>query len=800
MGQIIVNNAATYISGAITDVATSVTLLDATDFPDPGSDYYLVTLVGVSGVTGREDNWEIVKVTAKVGSTLTIERAQEGTTAQAWPTNTPIQMRITAGSMTLPDNVAITGGSIDGTPIGATTASTGVFTDLDANTVQLTGGTGSQGTMSWNNDEETVDLVLDGATLQIGQEIHYHVRNSTGTQITNGTPCMVTGTLGASGRLTIAPMDGSNFANEIYYIGVATEDIDAGADGKVTHFGKVRGINTAGYSDGDVLYIDPVNAGAFVTTEPSLGIKTPAAIVVYANANGTIFVRHATSVGVHDLHDVQLTSIGANEVLKYDGTKWVNNTLAEAGIATSAQGALADSAVQPNDNVTLGSGTFTGDLTVDSQTLYVDSTNNRVGVGTASPTNNLTIGLGSFSSPAPNTVGIYGSAAGAVYTAAGHDFITETGGTLYNATNTEHFWRTGSVERMRIDASGNVGIGTSSPAYRLEIPATGPVAANLGGILIGANGTDIQSSIGTLRHQATGASGYMSFDTNGSERMRIDYSGDVAIGTSTPAARLSGTNGLVIEKATPGLALAGTSRSYLQYVTGTSFKIFDQTLGVDRVTLDSSGRVGIGTASPGQKLDVAGSVALSNNATYIYSKDSAGTATRTLGMNSANTFYVGPIDAYAGGSIQYGASSGVASHVWLTAATERMRIDSAGNVTAHGEFTATSYNETYTTDSSSAGAITIDCQTGNVFSITLTENITSTTFSNPPASGTAYGMTIKVVQDATDRTIQWPASVDWPSGTAPSISSGSGAVDVFTFWTHDGGTTWYGFTAGQAMA
>lgn len=336
MGQIIVNNAATYISGAITDVATSVTLLDATDFPDPGADYYLVTLVSISEVTGREDNWEIVKVTDKVGSVLTIERAQEGTTAQAWPTNTPIEMRITAGSMTFPDNVAITGGSIDGTPIGASTASTGVFTNLDADTVQLTGGSGAQGTLSWNSDEETLDLIQDGAVLQVGQEIHYHVRNTSGGQITNGTPVMVTGTIGASGRLAIAPMDASDFANEMMYIGVATEDIADGTDGKVTYFGKVRSVNTAGFTEGDILYLDPVNPGAFVTTEPSYGIKQPVAIVINAAANGTIFVRFHGSVGVHDLHDVQLTSISAGEILKYDGTKWLNNTLSEAGIASSS--------------------------------------------------------------------------------------------------------------------------------------------------------------------------------------------------------------------------------------------------------------------------------------------------------------------------------------------------------------------------------------------------------------------------------------------------------------------------------
>jgi hypothetical protein len=56
------------------------------------------------------------------------------------------------------------------------------------------------------------------------------------------------------------------------------------------------------------------------------------------------------------------------------------------------------------------------------------------------------------------------------------------------------------------------------------------------------------------------------------------------------------------------------------------------------------------------------------------------------------------------------------------------------------------------------------------------------------------------VQDSTARAITWPASVDWAAATAPTISTGSGEVDVFVFFTTDGGTTFYGFTAGQVLS
>ena len=100
---------------------------------------------------------------------------------------------------------------------------------------------------------------------------------------------------------------------------------------------------------------------------------------------------------------------------------------------------------------------------------------------------------------------------------------------------------------------------------------------------------------------------------------------------------------------------------------------------------------------------------------------------------------------------------------------------------------------------SSSGAATLDLSASTNFTHTLTENVTYT-FSNPAASGKASAFTLKVTQDSTARTIAWPSSVNWAAGTAPTISADSGAIDYFVFITTDGGTNYYGFTAGQAMA
>lgn len=108
--------------------------------------------------------------------------------------------------------------------------------------------------------------------------------------------------------------------------------------------------------------------------------------------------------------------------------------------------------------------------------------------------------------------------------------------------------------------------------------------------------------------------------------------------------------------------------------------------------------------------------------------------------------------------------------------------------------------EEYTAVTSSTNATTVNLRDGSNFSHTLTEN-TTFSFSNPASSGKVSSFTLKIVQDASasQYIVTWPTAVDWSNGLAPSLSVTASAVDYFVFITHDGGTTWYGFVAGQAM-
>jgi hypothetical protein len=108
------------------------------------------------------------------------------------------------------------------------------------------------------------------------------------------------------------------------------------------------------------------------------------------------------------------------------------------------------------------------------------------------------------------------------------------------------------------------------------------------------------------------------------------------------------------------------------------------------------------------------------------------------------------------------------------------------------------YSETSSTPAVSAGTLTLDLETANVFEAVLTEDVTSLVLANPPAAGRAGSCTLIVKQDATgDRTLTWPASVLWSGGAQPVISIAADASDIVALITRDGGATWYGFLAGK---
>ena len=191
----------------------------------------------------------------------------------------------------------------------------------------------------WNRDDGTMDVDQYGGTvLQVGQELQYYAKNTSGSLIANGTPVMFTGTVGASGKLEfgLAVADGSVLAD--YMMGVTTQDIADNEFGYVTSFGLVRGFNTTGtpygevWADGDLLYFDPAAPGTWTNVQPQApNLDVPVAVVVNAGpgGSGSIFVRMTVAEALSRLQDVYINGSGTpNEfdILLYDAaqSRWEN--------------------------------------------------------------------------------------------------------------------------------------------------------------------------------------------------------------------------------------------------------------------------------------------------------------------------------------------------------------------------------------------------------------------------------------------------------------------------------------------
>ena len=98
------NNSVSLLTSLVDNTSTLMVVSDGSKFPlITASNYFLITLVGLDQ-NGNESAWEICKVTFRDGNELTVERGQEGTSAQSWAGGTRVELRLTAGSMVAPDD------------------------------------------------------------------------------------------------------------------------------------------------------------------------------------------------------------------------------------------------------------------------------------------------------------------------------------------------------------------------------------------------------------------------------------------------------------------------------------------------------------------------------------------------------------------------------------------------------------------------------------------------------------------------------------------------------------------------
>ena len=133
--------------------------------------------------------------------------------------------------------------------------------------------------------------------------------------------------------------------------------------------------------------------------------------------------------------------------------------------------------------------------------------------------------------------------------------------------------------------------------------------------------------------------------------------------------------------------------------------------------------------------------------------------------------------------------------------TAAIAIDSAADMTLGGYINfgdeqairpeIKDYSETVNAIGGTGGGTQdIDLTAGNVVTATVDTSTNTFTFSNPSASGRACSFTL-ILTNGGSQTVNWPSSVDWKDGTAPTLTSSG--VDILSFTTVDAGTIWYGF-------
>jgi hypothetical protein len=209
--------------------------------------------------------------------------------------------------------------------------------------------------LAWSADEGTLELGKNGVTNYLGQETMLLCRNNSNTvTIPKGTAVMFAGSVGASGRIKVAPMVANGTLPGYVFFGVTNQAILGGQDGYVSVFGKIRGVNTSAYVDGDILWCDPVVPGGFTKIEPQApNLKLAVAAVIRAGNNGTIFVRWTTGARLQDLHDVEANGSKANgDVLSWNSI----NQRWEAKPGGSASSIIAESSQIISQNYTLSNG------------------------------------------------------------------------------------------------------------------------------------------------------------------------------------------------------------------------------------------------------------------------------------------------------------------------------------------------------------------------------------------------------------------------------------------------------------
>ena len=686
-------------------------LTRATDFDSSGAgvdqidagDFFLVT----SGSTQSNTSWvQQTPLPITVGTTAIV--FTQFAAPVLYSAGTGLTLAGTVFSITNTGVTANTYGSASSVPVIAVNAQ-GQVTSASSTAIaiaasQITSGVlpvanGGTGQSSYTNGQlligNTTGNTLTKATLTAGTNI----------SITNG-----------AGAITINATD--------QFVGTVTSVSGTGTVSGLTLTGTVT--TSGNLTLGGTLAVTPSNfAGQLANTflaAPNGIYGTPtfrtivAADVPTLNQNTTGTASNVTGiVAVANGGTGVTSSTGTGSVVLSNSPTLVTPTLGAASATSIANGLGA---------VGTPSYAFTGDLNTGMWSPGVDtvafSTNGAermritdtgfVGIGTSAPSSSQILTLNSGGTATPANGGLAGVAiSNTDVTASGTSGIlgnlTDPGGTGRHAGaiafGKDGTWTTGSaypgniqfwtrpnstaseVERMRIDSSGNVGIGTAAPAVKLDVNGS----ANFGAAIttgVGVSTGDAVIEVGGSR--------------SGDGPAYVDLHAVAGTDFEARVIRFGGTNGImeINNSGTGGMLLNNTGAAAMAF----------QTTATERMRITSGGNVGIGTTTPGKRLELNAvganaAIRLKETASYGVNWDidvgssNAMTFNNNAGSVLSYVFLKGDLQVSRGATgvaadaaINFGSNSnnyifgGNANNLmaFATNGSERMRIDSSGNV------------------------------------------------------------------------------------------------------------------------
>ena len=518
---------------------------------------------------------------------------------------------------------------------------------------------------------------------------------------------------------------------------------------------KLTGLS-AGTTAGDSARYEQVTSAVAITggaiDGTPIGGTTPAVgAFTTLSASSAVTLSGGTANGVLYLNGSKVATSGS--ALTFDGTN--------LGIGTSSPSSYGNLAVYKASGANIVAAVNAA-ATISDYSQFVCYTN-----GTANYLQNILYGNGNAYSQANGT-----------YT---------SGSTGSNPC----IFITANTERMRIDSSGNVGIGTSSPggdATNRSVSASGSSSASFNSVC-GTVTTNYASTTGNGL-LGTASNHALVLQTNNTERMRIDSSGNVGIGTSSPStygkfavvgsntggavvnyfANLwttttantqvvisldAGGNGYNIRDSQIRATNNGSNQTTLEFYTANA------ATPAERMRIDSSGNVGIGTSTPSQKLSAGGGTgaqAININGGNTNSGDGAQLIIQNGGNTSGG---IGNYSAVFGGA--YDSTIAVHGYYGLrffTVGSERMRIDSSGNLQFNSGYgsAAIAYGCRAWVNFNGTGTVAIRAS-GNVSSITdngtgdytvnLTTAMPDVNYTTQVSSSASYSTTATMTNIAT---------------------------------------------------